>query len=327
MQRNRFSALVLPLLVSAAPLAAQTYYETFSVPSIPSLPPVLGWTIQDGSFSVVNGRLRGDGSSTWAYITKDGANALNCVIEAEMFTVGTALQFCGLTARYTSATSTLMCKVQQNSASSNGWNYVYLYQRTTGKTTQAPLAKFSPSVIARMIVLDGSYTMQVDFDKDGAYDQTILSAPITTMNSAGGTGLNVYRTAELDNFKYFDAILQPQGAAQPKIGTTFQMDLKTEGTQLTPWRIALSLGNKGFPIGTRRIPLDVDPVFNLSLALSGPLGLGGLTDSSGDATPGLVIPNQPVLIGLGVFAAAITLDGSKPEGIGYISNDLHIRFQ
>jgi hypothetical protein len=116
-------------------------------------------------------------------------------------------------------------------------------------------------------------------------------------------------------------------ANPPKIGTTFKMDLHVEATQITPWRMALSLGNKGFPFGPYRIPLDVDAVFNLSLALGGPLGLAGITDAQGKATPGLVIPNDPVLIGFGVFAAALAIDGTKPMAVGGVSNEIYIKFE
>jgi hypothetical protein len=90
--------------------------------------------------------------------------------------------------------------------------------------------------------------------------------------------------------------------------------------------MALSGGNAGFPIGDRRMPLSADRVFNLSLEFLGALGLFGITDGSGVARPVLAIPNEPSLVGTVFFAAAVTLDLTRPFGIDNISNELAIRF-
>lgn len=322
--------MLLRISLAAATLccsvSAQIFTDRFSVPSLPNIP-VLGWTIETGVWKVANGRLSTDGARTWSYITKDNMTAKNCVLDAEMFYATGGVQFAGLTARYTSANNTLMCKIQQNSTASGGFDRAFLYERGVGGNTYANTTTRPTSAYCRMIVIENQFWMQMDLDKDGVYDQTVGPRAITMANGSAKLGLNAYSVSQIDNFEYFDAVLHPQANAVPKIGTTYSMDLYTTATKITPWKMALSLGNTGFPFGPYRIPLDVDAVFNLSLTLGGALGLAGVTDATGKATPGLVIPNDKALIGFGVYGAAIAIDGSKVMGIGGISNELYIKFQ
>ncbi|MHC4079019.1 MAG: hypothetical protein ACYST0_11340, partial [Planctomycetota bacterium] len=150
---------------------------------------------------------------------------------------------------------------------------------------------------------------------------------VTNALGAGFIGMNCYSTSEMDNFKYYNAILQPAANATPKIGTTFRMEMRTDATTITPFICAFSLGNKGFPIGPTAgspnswIPLTPDPVFNASIGIASSVGLAGITDLSGLAKPALRnIPNDKNLVGVVIYIAGVT------TGFRHISNDLAVKF-
>ncbi len=321
------TAACLTALVSG--LSAQEFTDTFTVPSTSGAP---GWTVGTGVWKVAGGRLQTDGGRTWSYITKDGYKPLNCVIDLEAFYTPSGVQFAGLTARYASGSSTLMCKIQENTTNNgNNFDRSFIYERGgagSAGTLWADLTTMvATSAIIRMIVCGDQVWMKHDFDKDGTFDQVIGPQTVLIVKSAGGVGANAYATSQIDNWEYHSAVLKPQTSAVPKIGTTFKLDLVTQATTVTPWRMAMSGGNAGFSLGGGRgIPLTLDAIFDLSLAVGGALGLGGVTDSSGVAAPGLIIPNFPALVGVTLFAAAITADGSRPMGIGDISNEIAIKF-
>ena len=320
------TAACLTALVSG--LSAQEFTDTFSVPSTSGAP---GWTVGSGVWKVAGGRLQTDGATVWSYITKDGYTPLNCVLDLEAFYTPSGVQFAGLTARYANASSTLMCKIQENTTNGGAdFDRSFVYERggpgSAGTLWADLTTKVTTSAIIRMIVCGDQVWMKHDFDKDGTFDQTIGPQTVLQVKSAGGIGANMYAVSQIDNWEYHSAVLKPQTSAVPKIGTTFKLDLVTQATTVTPWRMAMSGGNAGISLGARSIPLTLDAIFDLSLAVGGALGLGGVTDSSGVAAPGLIIPNFPALVGVTLFAAAITADGSRPMGIGDISNEIAIKF-
>ena len=82
----------------------------------------------------------------------------------------------------------------------------------------------------------------------------------------------------------------------------------------------LSLGNAGFPVGTRQIP--VSPDFLAVGTFANPAyGMSGSTDANGDATLTIPIPALPFLSGLRIYAALFTYDPSQPLSVGNISNE------
>ena len=113
----------------------------------------------------------------------------------------------------------------------------------------------------------------------------------------------------------------------PRIGTTWRVRFATPVPQNTPWLAALALGNTGIPIGARAVPLALDPLFALTLANAGAIGLAGLVDANGDGNLAFPVPNDPSLTGVALFAAAMTLDGARPFGVGTISQDLRAVLQ
>ncbi|MCI0585560.1 MAG: VCBS repeat-containing protein [Planctomycetes bacterium] len=65
----------------------------------------------------------------------------------------------------------------------------------------------------------------------------------------------------------------------------------------------------GFPLGTRRIPLDPDALF---LATLGDYSLAGFLDATGNATRAVAVPPDPALSGATFYAAVVTLGPGVP---------------
>ena len=89
--------------------------------------------------------------------------------------------------------------------------------------------------------------------------------------------MNGFQTSEMDNFEYFDAVLLPQPGAAARIGLNYDMRLATPAPT-APWFGMLSLGNTGFNIGARRIPVDAD-FLALGTFGSPAFGLVGCSDN------------------------------------------------
>jgi len=307
-----------------AGLPAQQFIDTF--PNNSSGPPP-GWTVQAGKWSIYNGHLVTDGDASWGFITKDGYNPVNCVIDFEAVYYDAGLQFAGAAVRFTNPTTVIVGKVQENSVVTKDFDRMFISERGgTAKSTYKDLKKpVVSSCILRTIVLDDTVTLQCDLDKNGVFDQTI-EKQLTKIKGGGLIGASTFGYSEIDNYEFHDAVLVPAKDANPKVGTTYKMELATTSAN-KPWLAILSTGNTtGIALGERALPVDLDELVYLSLEFSGVLGLSGLTDTNGRAKPGLVIPNWPELIGANVFACAFTVDPTKPFGVDNISNELAIEF-
>jgi hypothetical protein len=311
--RIPFLATIVAL---AVPVSAQVFRETFTYPN----GPVPGWTQQAGSWQVLNGHLVATSGATWAYITKDGLSATRCVIDGEFFFAGSGIQFGGLTARHPGGptnSNELMVKIQSNGSAA--FDHTYEYEQPVALGTYFATIPTTVSAYCRMIVRDNEFWMETDGNKDGLYELVMPRRPITTVLLGTLVGMAGYSTSEMDNFKFFDAVLTPQPSALPRIGTTYSLDLLTPSPNAA-WLGLAALGNTGFPIGSRAIP--VDPDF-LAIATFGnaSFGLIGATDMAGNATMSLAIPAIPAIVGLRVYVSAITVDHTQPYGVGNISNE------
>lgn len=317
---------LLVCLLAAAPVCSQKYVDDFNRANA-----LNDWKMENGSWQIQNGRLLTNGATTWSYITlqNPALKPVDCMLEGEFFYVGSGVQFAGLTARYLGPgdSNCVMCKIQNNGGAAD-FDRCFIYERVVGTNVYKDLTMTNVlRAKCRMEVVGGNATMTVDQDLDGEYELNIGTKPLTNALGAGLIGMNCYGTSEMDNFKFYNAILRPLGSSIPKIGTTFQMELLTPATTITPFVCALSLGNTGIPIGATNgsprseIPLSADLLLNFSLAVGGSLGLVGITDNTGVGKPQLKnIPNDPNLVGIKIHVAGVT------PGFEHISNDLAVRF-
>ncbi|MBK8976714.1 MAG: hypothetical protein IPM29_12415 [Planctomycetes bacterium] len=310
---------LLAASVLVAPLCGQVFTDDFN--SYPNGPLLAGsgWTPQTGTFQVQSGRLSATSGGVWAYITKDGFTPTDCVLDGTFYySTASAVQFAGLTARFTSATAGLLMTKIQNNGGTADFDRCFAYNRP-GSSTYGDIPGGTLMAQCRMIVLDGSFYMEVDSDMDGLFDNLTITNTAAFL-TAGGIGMNGYQTSEMDDFEFFDAVLMPAPGAVPQIGTSYTLELDSTTPNL-PYLGILSGGNSGLPLGDgRKIPLTPDAVF-LATAGAGSIGLAGLTDAGGDATTAIPIPAIPALVGVRLYAGFITIDGVSWLGIGNISNE------
>jgi len=116
-------------------------------------------------------------------------------------------------------------------------------------------------------------------------------------------------------------ILTGSGSGAP--GTDIDFKLSAPGDAGLAYQMASSFGNGPIPIDTRKLELSPDSL--LVLSVSGVLPLifknyAGVLDASGAATAKLSIPNLPVLKGVRIYTAFVTLKATAPSGIASISN-------
>lgn len=95
------------------------------------------------------------------------------------------------------------------------------------------------------------------------------------------------------------------------------------------YALALALGNTGFPLGTRTVPIDGDAIFALTFGVGLPpatTGFLGTLDAGGNAVATLANPLS-ALIGVHLWAGAFTLIPSAPRGVATISNAVELELQ
>ncbi|MEZ5962858.1 MAG: hypothetical protein R3F56_03325 [Planctomycetota bacterium] len=318
MRTLSFAALAL----AVGPLAAQVDRDDFSYPNGAVVP---GWTQQRGTWQVLNGRISATSGALWAYITKDGLAATDSVMDGEFFySTATTVQFAGFTSRHPGTnldSNLLMVKVQNNGGAAD-FDRCFAYERAIGASTFVDIAGGTLQCYGRMITLDGECWMELDADQDGIYELETPHKAVTAVFGSGLVGMCAYQTSEMDNFEYFDGVLVPQPGAAPIIGTTYNLALDVPSANV-PWLGVLSLGNAGVPLDApRALPVSLDALFIASLGV-----FVGQTDAAGKATFGIPIPNNPSLVGLGVYAGAVTIDTALPFAVGHIANESFFRIQ
>jgi hypothetical protein len=328
------SLLLLSVLALSTAGHAQIYTETFDGPGLPA-----GWQVRSGTWAIVGGQATVTAGAT-SYMTLPAIKLLNCVVEADVYWGGQAVQLGGVAGRHggTATEDCVMMKVQSNSTAPLGFDTLWNYERPGGVVAQTGISPVMTKTRIRMLIVGNQGWLQLDSTQDGIYDMTVGPKAYTGHTTAGEVGIVGFRSgavsATIDNFAVYDAVLMESTGATPKIGTTYNMTLTTQQTTAMPFICAMSLSNGGtvngnlggLPIGGGRfIPLGADPLFDASLAAGGAIGLTGITDAAGVGNPKLVIPNMPALIGIGIHVAGITAGG--PGGIGNISNNHYVVFQ
>lgn len=315
-----FAAL---LLAAVAP--AQAFIETFSYPD----GPVPGWTGWRGSWSIVNQRLHYSGGSVWGYITLDGVTAKDSVLDGMFYSDPVnAVNFAGLTSRHPGTTADanlLMCKIQSNAAPPS-FDRAFLYERVFGTNMYVDVLSQPAACHCRFITLDANMWMLIDADLDGVFEQTLGPRPLTNVLNPGLIGMSGYQSVDMDDFKFYDAVLVGQPTAQ--IGTPYTMQLRAPQPSGTPFLCLASLRNTGIPIdGSRVLPLGFDGLLQLSLAAPGLFNFYGLLDQNGDGFPSINVPNDPTLVGAALFVAGVTLSFVNPSPVVNVSNDHRVVLQ
>ncbi len=324
MRRFLFASLSLAALVASA--SAQNVIDRFPYPNGTKIPL---WTTEAGSWKIQSQRLVYTGGSSWGYISNNVVkSASDCVLDIELIYPSTKnLYFGGVTGLMKGGKNTtglLMTKLQDNAGGGTGaFNRIFMYERP-GSSISLAVSPPTKRAVLRMFKKGNQAWFELDGDMNGSFEfQSSIKTLSSTTNKSGLVGANGYNAVELDNWKYYEGLLVPDKSTSPKIGSTFKMDffapLNGGASQLpTPWLGMMALGNAGIPVGGgQMIPLSLDFLFVNSLGFG---WSGVLLKTKPSATLALRIPNDKGLVGLKLYAAAITLGAPRPGGIGAISN-------
>jgi hypothetical protein len=327
----RPTVLALALVVSAAPVWAQAYSDSFSYPDGTVVP---GWTEKRGDWVVAAGRVHSitipmGGPALHSIMTKDGFNLKDTVTEITAHYEGlvNAIQAGGLCVREIGGpthTNLVLCKVQDNSAASvpPGFDIRYVYEySTSGIATSGPIAPIVTSSRIRLIVVNNQATILLDNDLNGTWDSS-LTRTLTTQLGAGESGFlaPLIRSSGLDDFALFDAVLTATGT--PNVGGSLTLNLKGK-TPGAVYQAACSQTNfPGIPIDSRRIPLTPDALMVASLTLPPVFAnFTGVLDGNAAGQAAINFPAVPQLAGLSFFAGFVEVAPGAPSGIAAISND------
>ena len=120
------------------------------------------------------------------------------------------------------------------------------------------------------------------------------------------------------------------GSGSGAPGTHVDFALSAAGDAGLSYQMGSSFGNGPIPIDSRKLELSPDNLLVLSVSGTLPAifnNYTGVLDASGAAAARLDIPNLPVLKGLRIYTAFVTLKATAPSGIASISNTFMFTIQ
>jgi len=160
---------------------------------------VTGWTEQVGDWSIYNNTLQPPATAVWNYITRDGSTQTNgCVTLRATYTGTSEVKYIGAVGRYSSPTTYLMAKIQDNS-SSGYWDSYYIYENESIIANASGL-NFGTDVNIALEYNGTAVSMKIDIDLNGTWDYTYTATSTTT--NAGLCGVGAYNLATVDNWCY-----------------------------------------------------------------------------------------------------------------------------
>ena len=113
------------------------------------------------------------------------------------------------------------------------------------------------------------------------------------------------------------------GSGSPRIGGTLMLGLIAPGDGTLPYQVGSSLGAGAILINNRLLYLSPDIILVVSVHGLFPSifsGYTGILDASGKGTAAIHTPNIPVLVGIRIHSAFVTLKPGAPSNIESIGN-------
>ncbi|HNX07557.1 MAG TPA: hypothetical protein PKL96_08235, partial [Bacteroidales bacterium] len=148
---------------------------------------VAGWTEQVGDWAIDNNTLQPPATAVWNYITRDGSTQTNgCVTLRATYTGTAATKFIGAVGRYSSPTSYLMAKIQDN-GSAGYWDSYFIYENETIIANATGL-NFGTDVNIALEYNGTAISMKIDTDLNGTWDYTYTATSTTTNAGLCGVG-------------------------------------------------------------------------------------------------------------------------------------------
>jgi hypothetical protein len=165
----------------------------------------------------------------------------------------------------------------------------------------------------------------------GTYPSQILGTPVnidrfgTQTNIVVTNGTGAYWAivnSIVSRVEVYVASTSLVGSGAGTPGSTIVFALKAPTDSGLPYQMGSSFGNGPIPIDTRTLELSPDDLLVLSTSGLAPSvfeAYAGTLDAQGQATAKLNIPNLPVLKGIRIYTAFVTLKAAAPSGIASIS--------
>lgn len=176
-------------------------------------------------------------------------------------------------------------------------------------------APWDPPVVWTEFDTVGSSLGVYGFTRSAGTDEAFLSAGFPTASG----GQELMRTT-------FTGLTHQDIAG---IGATMTLGIHVPQSPGQFFSLGAALGNTGFPIGSRIVPLDPDWLLLATFGTSVPgytSGWGGQLDAAGNAYATLT-NSLPALTGLVIHVGGLTWDNSQPFGVGTITNSFKVLFQ
>jgi len=196
----------------------------------------------------------------------------------------------------------------------------FIIRSATTNQTIVTLTQGVPnhSGLQERVTLQGNVT----FASSGTYIMQIF------MRHSNAAGIPFFNYVDDVAMGEFGGTISASGSAQT--GGTTDLMLRSPGAANRFYVAGSSLGQGPFPIDSRWIGLSPDPIFAISVSGFAPAvfqSYSGALSNTGTATAKLNIPGAPVLVGLKIHSAYVTLDPQASSGIGTISNTVGITLQ
>jgi len=120
------------------------------------------------------------------------------------------------------------------------------------------------------------------------------------------------------------------GSGSPRPGATVTLALSSPADGGLPYQVGTSLGTGPTPIGKRTLHLSLDDL--LLVTVQGYLPMifkryVGYLTASGTGSADIAIPNDPVMVGVRLHSAFLTLKAGEPYNIKSISNTYSFTIQ
>lgn len=173
-------------------------------------------------------------------------------------------------------------------------------------------------------VLGGAFTGTIYYNSGyhyRVYKQGSGAYSATSGSLGGTTGLDIRITVSR-------AQLVPGGSA--KAGSILDLNVLSPSEAGKPYQVGTSLGQGPIPIGQFKLELSADDL--LVASTSGMLPTvfrkySGLLDAKGQGQARLAIPNIPLLKGVRIYSAFLTIDPARPGAVSQVSPNVLVTIQ
>lgn len=162
------------------------------------------WTESAGDWTISAGSLESPAVPAYNYIMYNGSEQADGCLTARVTYLGTpATRYGGLVARYSSHTSKIMAKIQDNS--SCGYFDSYFIYNNDGFSHYGTSLNFGTDADIQMEYVGTTVIFRVDTDRNGIWD--FSDTAVVTTTGYGSSGLTGYMDCRFDDFCYGDQCL------------------------------------------------------------------------------------------------------------------------